>query len=286
MFLRCHRTLSSAWRVTLAAVLAVAGAHAFGIARAADAELRVCADPDNLPYSNANGSGFENRIASLVASDLGAKLTYAWYPQRRGFVRRTLNEGLCDVVMGVPTAFQLVRTTKPYYRSEYVFVYPAVSSHAYGSLDDPALTSARIGVQLVADDLAATPPAHALALRGIVDHVIGYPAYGEHPQAERMMDALARGEIDVALIWGPQAAYFASRAGKPLKIVPAIAPADLAMLPFEFSISIGVRKNDVALAESLNEVLARRRSEIDAILNEYDVPRVNARLATMDEGGQ
>jgi quinoprotein dehydrogenase-associated probable ABC transporter substrate-binding protein len=262
------------------ALLAVAGADAVGVAHADEAELRVCADPDNLPYSDTNGAGFENRIAKLVADDLGAKLTYTWYPQRRGFVRRTLNERVCDVMIGVPTALDLVRTTKPYYRSQYVFVYPAASSHAYASLDDPALTSARIGIQLVGDDLAATPPAHALALRGIVDHVIGYPVYGEHPQGERMIDALGKGEIDVALIWGPQAAYYARRAAKPLTVVPAEAPADLAMFPFEFSISMGVRKNDVTLAQALDDVLARRRSDIDAILDEYGVPRTNSRVAS------
>ena len=132
--------------MSVVALLAVAGADAVGVAHADEAELRVCADPDNLPYSDTNGTGFENRIAKLVADDLGAKLTYTWYPQRRGFVRRTLNERVCDVMIGVPTALDLVRTTKPYYRSQYVFVYPAASSHAYASLDDPALTSARIAV--------------------------------------------------------------------------------------------------------------------------------------------
>jgi mxaJ protein len=283
MFSRCRR---ARLRPTFACLFALVGALASGLVHAGDAELRVCADPDNLPYSHANGSGFENRIAQLVAHDLGAKLTYTWYPQRRGFVRRTLNARLCDLVIGVPTAFDLVRTTRAYYRSVYTFVYPAASAHAYRTLDDPALASARIGIQLVGDDLAATPPAHALALRGIVDHIVGYPVYGEHPQAERMVGALAKGEIDVALIWGPQAGYYAHRAEIPLEVVPANAPADLPMLPFEFSISMGVRKDDVALAQRLDEVLARRHEQIDAILNEYHVPRVNARIATLRQAGQ
>jgi len=283
MFSRCHRARSAALRTAVTRALLVAVALAFGFTQARASELRVCSDPDNLPYSHANGSGFENRIAELVAQDLGAKLVYTWFPQRRGFVRRTLNARLCDVVIGVPTAFDLVRTTKPYYRSIYTFVYPAVSSHRYGSFEDPALATARIGIQLIGDDFDATPPAHVLALKGIVNHVVGYPVYGEHPQAERMVQALARGEIDVAIIWGPQAAYYARRAELPLKIVAAKAPADLAMLPFEFSISMGVRKNDASFAQRLDEVLARRRSEIDAILDEYYVPRVNARVATVTE---
>ncbi len=268
-------------RAATAGILVAAGALAFQCAHADQPELRVCADPDNLPYSHANGSGFENRIARVLADDLGAKLAYTWYPQRRGFVRRTLNARLCDVVIGVPTALELVRTTKPYYRSTYVFVYPAGGSHAYGSFDDPALRSARIGIQLVGDDLAATPPGHALARRGIVDRVVGYPVYGEQPQAERMVDALEKGEIDVALMWGPQAAYYARRSEVPIAVVPAKAPADLAMFPFEFSISLGVRKDDTALAQRLDDALARRRSEVNAILNDYDVPRVNARIAGM-----
>jgi mxaJ protein len=201
-------------------------------------------------------------------------------------VRRTLNERLCDVVIGVPTAFGLLRTTKSYYRSSYMFVYPAARSHMYGSFDDPALTSARIGIQLVGDDLAATPPANALAMRGIVDHIVGFPVYGERPQAERMIEALAKGEIDVALIWGPQAAYYARHAELTLNVVPVQAPRDLPMLPFEFSISMGVRKGDGALAQTLDDVLARRRQDIDAILNEYQVPRVNAHVASREEPRQ
>src|SRR5688500_15979774 len=100
-------------------------ALAFGAASAAERELRVCADPDNLPYSHENGSGFENRIAQLVADELGAKLAYAWLPQQRGFIRKGLDANACDMVVGVPSDFERVRTTRPYYRSAYVFVFRA-----------------------------------------------------------------------------------------------------------------------------------------------------------------
>src|SRR4051812_20451880 len=116
MFSHSHRVRSIALRATITCALVITGALAFAVAHAGETELRVCADPDNLPYSHEDGSGFENRIAKLVAEDLHAKLTYTWYPQRRGFVRRTLNERLCDIVIGVPTALELVRTTTPYYR--------------------------------------------------------------------------------------------------------------------------------------------------------------------------
>src|SRR5689334_22317676 len=126
-------------------------------------ELRVCAEPDNLPFSRADRSGFENRIAELLATELGAHLVYAWRPQRRGFVRKTLGAGVCDAWMGVPADYERVLTTRPYYRSTYVFVY---GKRPLRSFDDPGLRALRIGVQLPGNDMAATPPGHVLAARG------------------------------------------------------------------------------------------------------------------------
>jgi mxaJ protein len=260
------------------AALAVAAACAVvtGVGRGEAADLRVCADADNLPYSHKNGAGFENRIAALVAQELGANVTYTWFPQRRGFVRNTLNARTCDVVIGVPTAFEQVRTTAPYYRSSYVFVYRKDGVAGYRSFDEPALRTARIGIQLIGSDLATTPPGHALARRGITDNVVGFTIDGEVPQAQRMIEAVAARELDVALVWGPQAAYFARRAPVPLELARAEAPSELAELPFEFPISMGVRKSDAALQQALDEIIARRRSDIDAILAEFNVPRADA----------
>jgi quinoprotein dehydrogenase-associated probable ABC transporter substrate-binding protein len=262
-----------------ALAFSIATVFVLGTAVAAANELRVCADPDNLPYSHENGSGFENRIAELVAADLGLRLTYTWLPHRRGFIRKTLNAEACDVVIGVPTGFELVRTTQPYYRSTYVFVQRAEDTTRYLGFADPALASARIGVQLIGDDGAMTPPGYALAIRGMIDNVVGYPIYGERPQAERMIDAVSTGELDVALVWGPQAAHYAGRARVPLVLVPAYAPPELEKMPFEFPISIGVRRSDVARARALEEVLARRRSDIDAVLRVYGIPRTDGAAA-------
>jgi mxaJ protein len=265
---------------TLVIIAATAGlAMADAAERAHDGarELRVCADPDNLPYSRDDGTGFENRIAELIARDLGARVTYAWFPQGRGFVRKTLNAGACDVIVGVPSAFDLVRTTAPYYRSGYVFVFRPDAA-AYRSFEDPRLRNVRVGVQLVADDLATTPPGHALAAQGIVDNVIGYPVYGERPQAERMIAAVATGQIDVALVWGPQAAYYAARRNEPLALSLAQAPNELRDVPFEFDMSMGVRKADAALARELDAALARRRGDIETILKEFGVPRAERAL--------
>ena len=237
-------------------------------------ELRVCADPDNLPLSHADGSGFENRIARLVAEDLGAELRYEWLPLRRGFVRKTLGAGLCDLFIGVPRDFDRVATTRPYYRSAYVFV-DGPRARGIDSFDDARLARLKLGVQLVGNDMAATPPGHALALAGHVDNVRGFTIYGEGPAAQRMVGAVRQGELDAVLVWGPQAGYFARLGSEALEVRNARVPASLAKMPFEFDISMGVRRGDKGLREELDAVIERRRADIDAILAEYAVPRTD-----------
>ncbi|THC43278.1 substrate-binding domain-containing protein [Massilia sp. Mn16-1_5] len=254
--------------VLLAAVLALAGG-----AQAEERLLRVCADPDNLPYSNEAGAGFENKIAELIAQDLHAKLAYDWWPQRRGFVRRTLGAGMCDVLIGVPADFERVSTTRPYYRSSYVFVTRA--GEAVPGFADPAIRQRRIGVQLIGNDMAATPAGHALARAGATANVTGFTIFGDGPAAQLMVDALDAGAIDAALVWGPQAGYFAARAHQPLAISIARAPAGTPE-PFEFSVALGVKRGNQALLAELDGVLERRRRDIDAILAAYHVPRTDA----------
>jgi quinoprotein dehydrogenase-associated probable ABC transporter substrate-binding protein len=254
-------------------------------AGAAGRDLRFCADPHNPPYSSEDGAGFENRIAALVARELGMRATPVWMPEGRGYVRKTLNAGLCDVIAGVPAELGPVRTTAPYYRSSYVFVSRESAGGAFHAFDDARVATAKIGVQLIGDDLAATPPGHALAARGIVENVTGYPVYGDRPQVQRMIEDVASGALDVALAWGPQAAYFASRQAVPLRVTIAAAPPEVAQLPFAFSISMGVRKSDAALQRALDAALARLRPAIDAILADYKVPRVDAALQSRAELG-
>jgi len=252
-----------------------------GACRAANAaagvrELRVCADPNNLPFSDGKEEGFENRIAEVVARDLHAKLTYAWSAQRRGFVRNTLNQNQCDVLMGVPSSFERARTTIPYYRSTYVFVTRRDRHLRIKSFDDPALRRLRIGVQMVGDDFTNTPPAHALSKRQIISNVRGYSVYGDYRQPNppaRVIDAVANGDVDVAVAWGPLAGYFAQHEAAPLEITPVSPQIDLPFLPFVFDISMGVRRGDDALRDELNAVILRRKTEIDRILDEYGVPR-------------
>jgi mxaJ protein len=245
----------------------------------APAELRVCADPNNLPFSNDRMEGFENRLASLVARELGTTVRYTWWAQRRGFLRNTLNAGLCDVVIGLPTSVELALTTRPYYRSSYVFVTRRDSGVSVQSFNDSVLRRLRIGVQLVGDDGANPPPVHALAARGIVgENVVGYSVYGDYSYESppsRIIRAVAEGEVDVAIAWGPLAGYFAQRQNVPLDLVPVDPQIDVPFLPFVFDLSMAVRREDIVLFERLEAILVKSRSEIDGILAEYHVPRVD-----------
>jgi mxaJ protein len=241
--------------------------------------LRVCADPNNLPFSNDREEGFENRLAELVARELDAEVRYTWWPQRRAFLRNTLRAGKCDVVMGVPSSYELVLATRPYYRSTYVFVHRADAGIRVASFDDPALRELRIGVHLVGDDGANTPPAHALSARGMIHNVRGFLLYGDYSQANppaRILDAVVAGEIDVAVVWGPLAGYFAPRLGVPLTIVPVSPQIDVPFLPQVYDMSVGVRRESPALAQELDAVLIRRRAEVRALLEAYGVPLVEA----------
>jgi mxaJ protein len=239
--------------------------------------LRVCADPNNLPFSNARREGFENRIAELIARDLGVELEYTWWAQRRGYVRNTLKAGRCDLFVGVPAGFGPVLATRPYYRSTYTFVTRRAGPRIR-SFDDARLKTLRVGVQLIGDDYANTPPAQALTRRGIVRNVRGYTVLGNYLEPNppsRIVQAVADGEIDVAVVWGPLAGYFAKRSRVPLRVVPVSPEVDLPRLPFTFDIAMGVRRGDTTLRDTLDAVLLRRRAAIDGILSRYAVPRID-----------
>lgn len=240
--------------------------------------LRVCADPNNLPFSNQRGEGFENKIAELLARDLGERVEYTWWAQRRGFFRNTLKAGTCDVVMGVPSAFEMALTTRPYYRSTYVFLYRRDRGLKVNSFDDPVLKNVRVGVQLIGDDQSNAPPAHALSRRNIITNVKGYTVYGDYSKpnpAAQIVDAVADRDVDVAIVWGPLAGYFAKQSRVPLEVVPVSPQIDQPFLPFVFDISMGVRRDDPAFKDQLDQILEKRRSEIDQILRDYGVPRAD-----------
>ena len=240
--------------------------------------LRVCADPNNLPFSNQRGEGFENKIAELLARDLGDRVEYTWWAQRRGFFRNTLKAGLCDVVIGVPSGFEMALTTKPYYRSTYVFLYRKDHGLKVNSFDDPILKTVRVGVQMVGNDQINTPPAHALSRRNIIDNVKAFTLYGDYSQSNppaRIVDAVEARDIDLAIVWGPLAGYFAKQSRVPLALVPVSPQVDQPFLPFVFDISMGVRRGDEDLKEHLEQIMEKHRADIDRILDDYGVPRVD-----------
>ena len=240
-------------------------------------ELRVCADPNNLPFSNQKLEGFENKLAELIADDLRATVKYTWLRQRRGFVRRGLKAQECDLVTGIPTASEMVLATKPYYRSTYVFAYRKSANLQLRSFDDPALRQLRIGLHAIGEDGANPPPVYALAHRGIINNVVGFRMFDvesiENPQG-RIIDAVATGDIDVAIVWGPFAGYFAKRQKEELEIVPVSPATEPPGFPFVYEISMGVRPGDTALKAEFDEILERRRRDVRRILDEYGVPQV------------
>jgi mxaJ protein len=243
----------------------------------ADGRLRVCADPNNLPFTDARGAGFENANARVLARDLGTTVDYTWRPQRRGFLRETLDARACDVVMGLPAHMNGVRTTRPYYRSTYVFVSRAEAALALASLDDPRLRHLRLGIPLVGDDGASTPPGLALAARGLVSNVVGYSAYGDYSTESppsQLIRGVARREVDVALAWGPLAGYYATRQRERLVVHPIRPGRDDPRMVFD--IAVAVRRDDGARAARLQRALDRRRREVDAVLARFGVPRVDA----------
>jgi len=249
-------------------------------------ELRVCADPDNLPFSNDQLEGFENKIAQVVANDLNASVKYTWHSQRRGFIRQTLKAGACDLVIGVPSGYELVLATKPYYSSSFVFVYAKNRRLDLHSFDDPVLRTIRIGLHAFGDDGSSSPPAHALGRRGIAGNVVGYTILdtADSPSG-KIIDAVAAGEIDVAIVWGPFAGYYARRQPIELEVAPVSSSTEEAFLPFTYDISMGVRRGDTSFKQQVEGVLDRRRGEIRKILEDYGVPIVGAaatRASTAD----
>ncbi len=265
------------WLSLLTAALVAAAECVAGATPRAPKTLTVCADPNNLPFSNRAEEGFENRIARLVAQDLGARLTYLWWAQRRGYVRSTLNESKCDLWPGIAAAVDNVATTEPYYRSTYVFVTRKSASLRGLTLDDPRLKRLSIGVQMVGNDAMNTPPAHAIARRGVIQNVHGFMLYGNYgmpnPPA-RIVEAVANGDIDVALVWGPLAGYFARRSPAALRLEPVTPALDAGIWPMTYEIAMGVRRNDPGLRERVEHILQIRRRAIDSILSAYHIPQL------------
>ena len=272
-----HRARMNARSMTALGILSLVLVTGAATPRAPARALRVCSDPNNLPFSNEKQQGFENRIAEVIARDFKATVEYTWWAQRRGYIRNSLKAGRCDLMIGVPTGLDMLLTTRPYYRSTYTFVtrrnMPRVTS-----FDDARLRTMRVGVQIIGDDFANSPPAEALTHRGIVKNVRGYTVLGDYREPNppsRIMRAVEKGEVDVAIVWGPLAGYFAQQSGVPLRVTPVSPEIDVPDLPFVFDIAMGVRRGEGAFRDSVDAAILHHRREIDGILARYGVPRVS-----------
>jgi mxaJ protein len=226
-----------------------------------------------MPLSNQKGEGFEQKIAELIGREWNTKVEYAWWPVRRGFFSRALNGRYCDVAIEAPTGLDMAGVTKPYFRSGYVFLTRKDSGLDVTSLADPRLKKLKIGVNLLHSDAENTPPAMALSRYGVVGNLTGYSTfYTEEDRPEDIVEGVAKKEVDIAIVWGPLAGYFAKKSQVPLVITPLAERDSLSNFPFRFNIAMGVRRRDRELRDSLDALLERKRPEIQAILKEYNVP--------------
>jgi quinoprotein dehydrogenase-associated probable ABC transporter substrate-binding protein len=230
--------------------------------------FRVCADPHNLPFSNQQGEGFENKLAETFAEKLGKRLAYAWYPQASGFVRNTLGAHRCDVIMGFPQGDDLVQSTNAYYRTAYALIFKSGGDlEGTASLADERLRQKRIGI------VAGTPPATYLATNGLLTRAKPYALMVDtriDSSPEAMMEDLRTGEIDVGLLWGPMAGYFAGQGNPSFRVVPLLKETGGPRLAYR--IAMGVRASDQNWKRVLNDLIRQNQPEINKLLLSYGVP--------------
>ena len=281
--------LQLVWRSSIVAVFMAA---ALGVMPALAAEpaqekvLRVCQDPNNLPFSSQDLTGFENKIAALFAQELGWKVAYTWYPQRMGYVRNTLRSKepnsdtyKCDLVTGVAVGFDLGATTQPYYRSTYAMAYVkgkgldgVKTLEDLLKLDPEKRKSLRLGV------FGRSPVVDWLLQNGLIEQMVSYQTQTGDPDqypGEMVEKDLANGKIDVAFAWGPIVGYFAKKATTvPIVAIPLKPRADI---QFDFSIAMAVRFGEKEFKERINQLIEKNRQKITAILEEYGVPLLDGR---------
>lgn len=254
----------------ITAALSMAAVLGPGAADAADPDvLRVCADPDNLPFSNDKGEGFENKLAELLAERLGRELSYTWFTENTGYVPNTIGKDACDIVMGYAQGTGLIEDTNPYYYASYVLITRAddESLKDIASLSDPRLKSKRIGL------VARTPPASILAMHGLTANAKPFDLRSGESQslvAQEMIAEIGTGDLDAGILWGPVGGYYAARTDVPLVVVPLINES--AGPTTVYGITLGVRPNDPSFKHQVNKVLADNRDEIEALLQAYNVP--------------
>lgn len=233
-------------------------------------EFKVCADSDNMPFSNSKQEGFENKIAELIAKDLGKKLSYQFWIDRFGYIRNTINAGRCDVMIGTVAGNDALLTSKPYYRSGYVFVYRKDKGFNITDWDSPDLRKATIGI------VGQTPPSRPIADKGLLNNTKPYRLWRDLTKPPSwLIDDVVKGEIDVAVVWGPIAGYYAKKSEVPLVVVPTPEYESTNVHGKEqWNISLAVRKGEKERLAMIQEVLDRRHADIIKILDEYGIPHL------------
>jgi mxaJ protein len=231
--------------------------------------LRVCADPNNMPFSNEKGEGFENKLAELIASKLDSELEYTWFPEATGYVPNTVGSNACDLVMGYAQGTGLIEDTNPYYYTSYILIYREDDTDLVGvdRLSSPRLKDKRIGI------FAGTPPASILAMYGLVANAKPFESKsgeGASKAAADMIAEIASGDIDAGLLWGPVGGYSAERSPVPLTLVPLVkesaGPSTI------YPITMGVRPKDPQWKHKINKVIAENQRDINTILQGSNVP--------------
>jgi quinoprotein dehydrogenase-associated probable ABC transporter substrate-binding protein len=232
--------------------------------------LRVCADPNNLPFSNDKGEGFENKIAEVLAAELGVPVRYTWFPDSVGFARNTLRARACDLIVGTTVGAEMLQNTNPYYRSSFSLVYRKEGGLTVASLDDPALQTLQIGV------IAGTPPTTLMAQKGLLRNARSYQLLVDtrfdHPARDMVQD-IAEGKIDVGILWGPIAGYYAKQQTTPLVVVPLRSEGSPMRL--DYRITMGVRPNEPEWKRQVNNLIRKKQPEITRILLDYGVPLID-----------
>lgn len=262
---------------------------ASALAQDADREprqaLRVCQDPNNLPYSNSKGEGYEDKIAQLFAAELGLPLKSYFFPQRMAFIRNTLRFKVpgadypCDLVMSVPKGFDQVSATKPYYRSTYVLLFPkggklasVTTVEQFLALPRDLLKTLRIGIY------DRSPASEWLVKHDLVDQGVPYRILNADPEqyAGEIIDReLAAGKIDAAIVWGPIAGYYATKQeARPLTVLLLNSEKNV---KFDYEIAMGVRYGEPAWKEQIEKLIEKNRTQIGAILSSYGVPQIDER---------
>jgi len=252
--------------LALAALALMAGA-ASAQAPGERTELRVCADPSNLPYSNEQQAGFENKIAALLADDMHLRLSYTWFPQVVGFIRNTLGAFKCDLVMGTVSGEELMANTTAYYHTGYMIVTRVSDKIAATNLGDPAFVGKRVGL------IARTPPSDEVVRHDLMGQAKAYEFITDtrfsNPSHDMLVD-LSEGRIDVALLWGPIAGYHIKHENMPLHA--AFLTAEPGGPRLDYHIAMGVRGNEADWRRKISDEIVKNQDKIQDILLSFGVP--------------